>query len=158
MSLLFLNQGLKTHLEQNEVSVHYSYLGCRELLRVCSQHGSDCDITHNAKKSNIMIIRSREDSKMLFPVFCLSATVLKVCDEIKYLGYYITNDLCDDQDIYRQRRMLNAQANMIVGKFSMCSASVNSTLFRAFCTPMYVYCPLVAVLQKEQYAETQCSF
>ena len=111
--------------------------GLQQLLRVCSQYGSDCDIIYNAKKSNIMIIRSKEDSKLSFPVFFLSGTALKVCDEVKYLGHYLTNDLSDDRDIYRQRRMLYAQANMIVRKFSMCSASVKSTLFKAFCTPMY---------------------
>ena len=87
-----------------------------------------------------MIIRSKEDSKQSFPVFFLSGTALKVCDEVKYLGHYLTSDLSDDKDIYRQRRMLYAQANMIVRKFSMCSASVKFTLFKAFCTCILSTC------------------
>lgn len=111
--------------------------GLQQLLKVCSQYGIDFDIKYNAKKSNIMIVRSREDRKLSFPEFSLSGIALKVCDEVKYLGHYITDDLSDDRDIFRQRRMMYAQANMLIRKFSMCSGSVKTTLFRAFCTPMY---------------------
>jgi len=75
--------------------------------RVCSQYGLDFDITYNSKKSNIMIVRSREDSKLSFPAFYLSGTLFKVCDEVKYLGHYITDDLSDDRDIHRQYRMIS---------------------------------------------------
>ncbi len=67
--------------------------GLQQLLRVCSQYGSDFDIKYNAKKSNILIIRSSEDSRVSFPDSSLSGNVLQVCDEVKYLGHYITNDL-----------------------------------------------------------------
>ncbi len=50
---------------------------------------------------------------------------------------YITDDLSDDRDIYRQCRMMYAQANMLMHKFNMCSGFVKTTLLRAFCTPMY---------------------
>lgn len=33
--------------------------------------------------------------------------------------------------------MMYAQANMLIRKFSMCSDSVKTTLFRAYCNPMY---------------------
>lgn len=36
-----------------------------------------------------MLVRSGEDNKLSFPYFSLSGTVLKVCDEVKYLGRYI---------------------------------------------------------------------
>ena len=84
-----------------------------------------------------MIVRSKEDRKLSFPVFFLSVMALEVRDEVKYLGHYLTNDLSDDRDIYKQRRMLYAQANVLVRKFSMCSAPVKATLFKTFCTPMY---------------------
>ncbi len=38
--------------------------GLQQLLRVCSQCGLDFDIKYNVKKSNIVIIRSREDRKL----------------------------------------------------------------------------------------------
>ena len=80
-----------------------------------------------------MIARSREDNKLSFPAFSLSGTVLKVCDEVKYLGHYITDDLSDDRDIHRQYCMTYAHTNMLNCKFSMCSLSVKTTLFAPQC-------------------------
>ena len=84
-----------------------------------------------------MIIRSREDRQSTFPDFNLAGSTLNVCSEITYLGHIISNDLSDDKDIYRQRRKLYAQANMLCRKFSMCSVPVKISLFRSFCTPLY---------------------
>ena len=100
-------------------------------------YGADTDIIYNAKKSKLMIIRSREDRRAIFPDFYLSGTVLSICNEITYLGHVISDDLTDDKDILRQRRKLYAQANMLCRKFSMCSISVKISLFKAYCTPLY---------------------
>ena len=111
--------------------------GLQQLLRICSQYGTEFDIKYNASKSNIMIARSRDDKNAPFPDFNLSGSVLEVCDEIKYLGHFISSDLSDDKDINRQCRMLYAQANTLLRKFSMCSEDVKIALFRTYCTPMY---------------------
>ena len=42
-----------------------SSAGLQQLLRVCSQYGTD--FKYNAKKSIILIVRSKEDSKLSFP-------------------------------------------------------------------------------------------
>ena len=110
--------------------------GLQQLLRICSQYGID-DIKCNVKKSNIMIVRSRKDEQLVFPEFFLSDIALKVCNEAKYLGHYITDDLSDDKDIYRQCRKLYAQANTLARKFSMCSVPGKTSLFKAFFTPLY---------------------
>lgn len=75
--------------------------GLQQLLMICSQYGLDHDIKCNAKKSNIMTVRTKEDGKLLFADFALSACVFKVCAEVNYSGRYITEDLSDDRDIYR---------------------------------------------------------
>lgn len=111
--------------------------GLQQLLKVCTQYGLVYDIKFNAKKSNVMIVRSKEDKKMIFPDFYLCDSPLMVCKEVKYLGHIITDDLYDDRDMYRQRRKLYAQANLLLRKFSMCSPNVKCSLFKAFCTPMY---------------------
>lgn len=111
--------------------------GIQQLLRLCTQYGVDFDIKYNPKKSKIMTIRSRDDKHSHFPDFYLSGTVLDVCTDITYLGHIIANDLSDDKDIYRQRRKLYVQANMLCRKFSMCSVPVKISLFRTYCTPLY---------------------
>jgi len=90
-------------------------------MRVCSQYGREYEINYNAKKNNIMIVRSRKDHKLLFPDFSLSGIVLKECTAVKYLGHYITDDLADYMDIYRQCRLMYAQTNMVTCKSGMCS-------------------------------------
>ena len=57
--------------------------GLRQLLRVCSQYGLDFDIQYIANKSNIMIVRSKEDRKLVFPDFFQHCIALKVCNEAK---------------------------------------------------------------------------
>lgn len=111
--------------------------GLQQLLKVHTQYGSEFDISFNAKKSNVMIVRSKGDKNMTFPVFYLSNSPLLECKEVTYLGHIFTNALSDDKDIYRQRRKLYVQANMLLRKFSMCSFNVKCSLFKAFCTPMY---------------------
>lgn len=58
--------------------------GLQQLLRICSQYGYDFDIKYNAKKSNIMIVRSNADKNLITPDFSLSGTVLNICNEAKY--------------------------------------------------------------------------
>ena len=41
-------------------------LRLQQLLRMCSPYGKDCDIKFNDKKSNVMVVRSREDRKLVF--------------------------------------------------------------------------------------------
>ena len=74
--------------------------GLQQLLRICSQYGIDFNIKYNAKKSSIMIVRSKEDKKAVFPNCILSSNILLVCCEIKYLGHYISDDITDDKDIH----------------------------------------------------------
>ena len=51
----------------------------------------------------------------------------------------IIRDLSDDEDMMRQRRYLYAQGNVLSRSFHMCSINVKNTLFRTFCTPMYIH-------------------
>ena len=70
--------------------------------------------------------------------FKLNGIILHVVDSYRYLGHYITDDLSDDEDINRQRRTLFVQGNIILRKLNMCSLGVKLTLFRTYCSPMYI--------------------
>lgn len=111
--------------------------GLQQLLNICSEYATMYDIKYNSKKSVIMIVRAKDDYHSQFPVFRLSGYALEECNEIKYLGHIISNDLCDDKDMYRQCRKLYAQANMLRRKLHMCSAPVMIALFRSYCTCLY---------------------
>jgi len=106
-------------------------------LRVCSNYGLQYDIKFNVKKSVVMIARTKEDRKLCLPSFYLSGQELKVVAKAKYLGHFIRDDFCDDDDIQRQCCKLYGQANMLARKFHMCNVKVKTSLFRAYCTPLY---------------------
>ena len=114
-----------------------SSAGFQQLLNICSEYGVAFDVKYNAKKSVVMTYRTRGDEDLTFPSFYLSGQVLSVCSKAKYLGHVITDQLTDDDDLYRQRRILYAQANMLGRKFHSCSIEVKVNLFRAYCTPLY---------------------
>ena len=73
----------------------------------------------------------------MFPEFRLCGEKLQVCREIKYLGHFFADDMRDDRDMARQRRVLYAQGNTLLRKFFMCSPDVKVSLFRTYCTPLY---------------------
>ena len=74
----------------------------------------------------------------IIPNFKLNGMILHVVASYKYLGYYITGDLSDDDaDINRQRRTLFVQGNIIRRKFNICSFDVQLTLCRTYCSPMH---------------------
>ena len=85
----------------------------QQLLNICSNYGLDFDIKYNAKKSMVLICRTKDDLKLRFPDFYLSGQTMSVSKSVKYLGHIITDTLEDDEDMFRQRRALYVQANML---------------------------------------------
>lgn len=76
---------------------------------------------------------------------------------MKYLGHLITDRMEDDADMYRNRRMLYVQANMLVRKFHHCSDDVKVSLFRAYCTPLYA-APSWVNYKKETMRKLQVAY
>lgn len=59
--------------------------GLQQLLRVCSQYGSEFDITYNAKKSNLLIVKRNEDRKPgISWLLCI-----RCCSYRMYSGYVL---------------------------------------------------------------------
>ena len=52
----------------------------------CSESGLQYDITFNPKKSDVMIVKTKEDQKQNFPSLFLADQVLNVGSTGKYLG------------------------------------------------------------------------
>ena len=134
-----------------------SSAGFQQLLDVCTEYGVTFDVKYNAKKSVVLTCRTKEDKNLSFPAFCLAGQVLPVCSKAKYLGHVINDQLTDDDDLYRQRRTLYAQANMLKRKFHFCSVEVKVNLFRAFCTPLYT-APLWVKFKKASMNKLQVAY
>ncbi len=61
------------------------------------------------------------------------------------------NEMNDDDDMYRQRRELYAQANMLMRK------SAKDNLFRAYCTSFYI-APLWVKFKKDSRGKLQVAY
>ena len=131
--------------------------GFQCLLNICSNYGVDFDVKYNAKKSVVMVCRTKEDIEIKFPTFSLSGQILGVSSSTKYLGHIITDSLEDDADMCRQRRLLYVQANVLVRKFHYCTDDVKVNLFRAYCTPLYT-APLWVKYKKESLRKLQVAY
>ena len=134
-----------------------SSAGFQQLLNICSDYGVKFDVKYNPKKSVVLICRSKGDKHLIFPSFYLSEQEISVCSKTKYLGHIITDQLSDDDDMYRQRRMLNAKANMLSRKFHWCSDDVKICLFRSYCTPLYT-APLWVTYKKESFRKLKVAY
>ena len=131
--------------------------GFQQLLNICTNYGVDFDVKYNAKKSVVMVCRTKEDMDIKFPAFHLSGQALGVSNSTKYLGHIITDTLEDDADMFRQRRLLYVQANMLVRKFHHCTYDVKINLFRAYCTPLYT-APLWVNYKKESLHKLKVAY
>ena len=113
--------------------------GLSYLLSKCEMFGINHDIVYNSKKSAILLYRNEalnsvDDTSIRF---MLNNQVIPIVDKVKYLGHYLCDNLKDDSDLQRQRRMLYAQANLLKHRFYMCTEPVKVKLFKTFCYCLY---------------------
>ena len=91
----------------------------------------------DSKKSKVMCIKPRGSSQLYVPRICLNGLVMDVVDRYKYLGFELTDDMSDDNDIKRQIRSLYSRGNLIIKCFKHCTDEVKLLLFKTYCTNLY---------------------
>lgn len=108
----------------------------RRLLDICESYSVTHGLKYNAKKSEVMLFKAGTKTYAVSPV-SLGGAPLTWVKRFKYLGHWVTEDMCDDSDIERERRALAVRCNMLARRFARCSAPVKVTLFKAFCQNFY---------------------
>ena len=136
----FIGNSILNHLMYADdlVLISPSTSGLRILLNDCQQYGIEHDIKYNSKKSAIMFIKPKKLPNIMLHEFKINNEVINVVNKYTYLGHIISDSLADDLDILKQQRIIYAQANSIIRKFFMCTLNVKLTLFRSYCSPMYL--------------------
>lgn len=79
--------------------------GLQQLLHMCTAYCVEHDIKCNFSKSGVLICRTKEDKSVKAHDFKLSDNSPSVCDKGKYIGNFITEQMNNDDYIYRQCRM-----------------------------------------------------
>ena len=74
--------------------------------------------------------------KISRPQLYLDTLVIPHVSECKYLGIIVCQKNCD-RDLKRQMKKFNANANMLLRRFSKCSIPVKCYLFKTYCSNLY---------------------
>ena len=69
--------------------------------------------------------------------FKINGNELDFCNEFKYLGHWLVNDLRDVKDMKREMRALYARVNNLIGCFYVCSVNVKCLLWRTVVNCLY---------------------
>ena len=71
----------------------------QKLIKICEKYGVDFDIIYNSSKSVCMCITGEKIKRSILPIIYLNGNIWEYVTKFKYLGVYITSDLCDDDTV-----------------------------------------------------------
>ena len=114
-----------------------SISGLQCLLSICGDYAAEHKITFNCNKTIGVFFCPKKYKQPAPSNVFLNGVHVQFFDQVKYLGVWINASLKDDDDIQRKVKSLYCAANKLRGTFDQCSPAVKSTLFRAYCMPMY---------------------
>ena len=90
-----------------------SALGLQKLLDVCYCFSHCNDIVFNSLKSVYIVFRSKR-YKLCCPTVSLHSDKLNRIHETEYLGYLLSKDQSDDEDIAKQIHTLYIRSNKLL--------------------------------------------
>ncbi|XP_073953508.1 uncharacterized protein [Choristoneura fumiferana] len=117
-------------------------------LFICERYAEAHGLRYNASKSELLVFKAGTMSYPRIPQVKLEGTPLKVVEEFKYLGHWVTASLSDCKDIERERRALAVRSNMLIRRFARCTKNVKISLFKAYCQSFYTCSLWVNYTQK----------
>ena len=103
----------------------------------CYRFSVEHDIVYSTKKTVCMVRCPKVFKKMSLPQFMLCDTILGFVKSFKYLGFLMSDDMCDNLEIQQQYRMLCCRTNSLIRKLSMCSYPVKRYVFTSYCATVY---------------------
>ena len=133
-----------------------SALGLQKLLNVCYNISQCNDIVFNSLESVYIVFRPKR-YKLFCPTIYLHLDRLNRIPETKYLGYLLSEDQSDDEDIAKQMRTLYIRSNKLLRLFSYCTIDVKMELFRSYCSSLYC-CSLWSDYRKVSYRKLTDAF
>ena len=110
------------------------------LLNLLCELCLEIDMLCNFKKTLCMIFTPKCRDKIVsrsFPAFKIGDISLQYVTEFKYLGHIISESFTDDADIKREICNMFVRTNILIRKYSRCSVSVKTALFKSFCLCLY---------------------
>jgi hypothetical protein len=100
----------------DDLCVAPSAKGLQDLIDICMEFGDLNDIIYNPLKSVAMVFKPTRFTLSCPQVSLGQHKLVYKCD-VKYLGVFIAQDLCDGKDMLRQMRSLYARATPSCANF-----------------------------------------
>ena len=114
-----------------------SQKGLQKLVDLCVNVGHSLDVIFNPEKSKCMFFKS-DLIKIASPLAIkINGQNVVYSTSEEYLGHVITNNLKDDEDIHKQRKLLYSRSNSLIRKLNLCSEETRAHLFKSFCSNLY---------------------
>ena len=130
--------------------------GLQKLLSICTDYAKKYGTVFNSLKSVCMCIKPLKYKLARIPIIYLAGAAMQYVNNFKYLGYVITDNLVDVQDMQRQLRSIYVKCNMLIYRFNSCTPEVKVQLFQSYCSNFYCShlwnCYTQAILNKVKIA------
>jgi hypothetical protein len=114
-----------------------SRIALQLLINMFKNYIGEIKLEINTKKSCIMIFKSNKSKLNYKCNFYIDDSKLSITDRFEYLGFIITDDLSDKEDIIKCRNKFYYAFNSLLRKFSTSHVSVFTQLFKSYCSNFY---------------------
>ena len=112
-----------------------SIKGLQRMIQICESFGIEYGVSYNSGKTMCIAFSKQEQVPNI--TLYLNKTKLQWCNQVKYLGIYLSHDLDDKYDIIRKRSEFYGSVNSMLGNFSSLPCAIFNNLFCSFCTAFY---------------------
>ena len=113
----------------------------RTMLRICDSFAADFDVIFNASKSKWLATIPNNRQSMSDNInncsFHVGGSHIELVDKFVHLGYVISSNLKDNDDIEARRSDIIAQVNNMSCFFSKLDVFTRFSLFRNYCFSYY---------------------
>jgi hypothetical protein len=109
--------------------------GLQSMINICKLFGDEYCITFNDKKTMYVHFSTSKINK--FAKIYLDGKEIKYCDNAKYLGSIISENMSDLSDINYKKGLFTQSVNRLFANFGYLQSSVLHKLFQSYCTSHY---------------------
>ena len=114
-----------------------SATGLRLLLNEAYKEAYKLNLEFNHDKSKYLIFNLNDNKRTVKIPMKINNKPLEQVQSFKYLGYVLTNKLCNVDDINRARNKFYGDFNSLLRKFYFADIKVKLFLFKQYCTQFY---------------------
>ena len=108
----------------------------QSMMDIASSEALELDLQFNVSKCKIMVFMFGKRVSIEKQFFISNQAVCQVYS-IKYLGFYVSCNLCNDEDVNIKRNKFYSEFNQILRKFHSIDENIKLFLFKQFCLQVY---------------------